>query len=159
SMLAHNPTFAVRDFAGELRWQPDGHGDVGFDMTARTDSLTLTDNVRQADRDDVEGRMKREVLESAAFPEIAYCAKEIVTSAGKDNKFRLRMHGALALHGVANPLIIDADLVRHSDGVRLQGSFPLYMSEYRIRPVTALGGAIQLRDQLRLDFDLVAWIA
>ena len=157
SMLAHNPTFAVRDFAGELRWQLDAAAEHGFDMTVRADSLTLVDDVRPADRAEVEGRMRREVLETEAFPEIAYCAKEIVTTGGSGNKFRLRMHGALALHGVANPLLVDADLVRHEGGVRMQGSFPLRMSEYRIRPVTALGGAIQLRDQLRLDFDLVAW--
>jgi hypothetical protein len=30
-------------------------------------------------------------------------------------------------------------------------------TDYGIRPVTALGGAIQLRDQLRLSFDIVAW--
>jgi polyisoprenoid-binding protein YceI len=156
SMLAHNPTFAVRDFAGELRWSPDGAGDQGFDMTVRADSLKLTDEVRPADRDEVEGRMDREVLETTAFPEIAYCARHIMTTTGGGDRYRLRLVGALALHGVANPLTIDADLVRQGDGVRMQGSFPLGMSEYRIRPVTALGGAIRLRDQLRLDFDLVA---
>jgi hypothetical protein len=29
------------------------------------------------------------------------------------------------------------------------------MSDHRIRPVTALGGAIKLKDELSLSFDLV----
>jgi polyisoprenoid-binding protein YceI len=157
SLLAHNPTFAVRDFAGELRWQPDAAEKQGFDMTLRADSLKLTDEVRPVDRDEVEGRMRREVLEVMRFPEIAYSAKKIETTAGTGNRHRLRLLGALALHGVANPLPIDADLVRYDDGVRMQGEASLRMSEFRIRPVTALGGTIQVRDALKLAFDLVGW--
>jgi hypothetical protein len=44
-----------------------------------------------------------------------------------------------------------------NDGIRLAGEFPLRLSEYWIGPVTALAGAIQLRDQLRVAFDVVAW--
>jgi polyisoprenoid-binding protein YceI len=157
SMLAHNPTFAVREFAGELRWQPDAAGNLGFDMTIRADSLKLTDEVRPVDRDEVEGRMRREVLEVTIFPEIAYRANKIETIAGTENRYRLRFLGALALHGVANPLPIDADLIRYDDGVRMQGEASVRMSAFKIRPVTALGGAIQLRDALKLAFDLVAW--
>ena len=42
-------------------------------------------------------------------------------------------------------------------GVRLTGESTLRLSDYRIRPVTALAGAIRLNDELRLVFDLVAW--
>ena len=41
------------------------------------------------------------------------------------------------------------------DGLRLRGECPLRLSDYRIRPVTALGGTIRLKDELKLSFDLV----
>jgi hypothetical protein len=43
-----------------------------------------------------------------------------------------------------------------SDGLRLQGDATLRMSDYRIAPVTALGGSIKLEDTLKLKFDLIA---
>jgi polyisoprenoid-binding protein YceI len=154
SMLAHNPTFAVGDFEGTLCRRPDA-AVTEFDMTVRADSLKLTDDVRPADRAEIEERMLREVLQTATYPEIAYSARKIETIAGTSDRCRLRFDGALALHGAANPLTIEAELQRFDDGVRMQGEFPVRMSEYRIRPVTALGGAIRLRDSLRLAFDLV----
>jgi hypothetical protein len=45
-------------------------------------------------------------------------------------------------------------LVVYDDGVRLAGASRLLLSEYGIRPVTALGGAIKLKDELKVSFDL-----
>ena len=58
SFLGHSPTFAVRDFAGELCWEPDRPEGAGLVVTVRADSLELIDNVRPADREDIEGRMR-----------------------------------------------------------------------------------------------------
>ena len=52
------------------------------------------------------------------------------------------------------PHQIVAELLVFSDGLRLRGEDSLRMSDYRIRPVTALGGAIKLRDDLHLAFDI-----
>jgi hypothetical protein len=49
---------------------------------------------------------------------------------------------------------VDAELLVFNDGVRLAGRSVLRMSEYGIAPVTALGGAIRLKDELRVSFDL-----
>jgi polyisoprenoid-binding protein YceI len=67
------------------------------------------------------------------------------------------MRGELALHGVTRPHEQDAQLLLYSDGVRLTGETSLRLSDYGIRPVTALAGTIKLKDQLHLAFDLVAW--
>jgi polyisoprenoid-binding protein YceI len=157
SFAAHSPTFAVRDFAGQLRWQPEAPADAGLDVTVRAEALQLTDIVRPADRDEIEGRMRREVLETAAYPEVRFQSEQITTVAAAVPRYRLRIAGRLALHGVTRPLTIEAELMHYSDGARLGGEFPLRMSEFHIRPVTALGGAIKLRDELRLAFDIVAW--
>src|SRR5262245_17902023 len=74
SFLAHNPTFAVREFAGQLRWEPGTSEGPGLDVSVRADSLELTDNVRPADREEIEGRMRREVLAVSAYPDIRFQA-------------------------------------------------------------------------------------
>ena len=157
SFLGHSPTFAVRHFGGELRWQPDAPDDAGLAVTVRADSLELTDSVRPGDREEIEGRMRREVLEVALYPEIRFQADEIATSTVAENRYRLRVGGLLTLHGVTRREAIDAEILHYNDGVQLGGKFSLRLSDYRIRPVTALGGAIKLKDELRVAFDIVAW--
>jgi polyisoprenoid-binding protein YceI len=156
SFLGHSPTFAVRNFEGELRWQPDTSEGAGLDVIVRADSLELLDNVRPADRAEIESRMKREVLESHANPEIRFESAEFAAALVVANRYRFRAAGMLSLRGVTNRHVFEAELLLFDDGVRLGGGFPLRMSEYRIRPVTALGGSIQLRDQVQVSFDIVA---
>ena len=72
-------------------------------------------------------------------------------------RYRLRIGGRLTLHGVTRPHRGRrgiAGLRRCASGSAART--PLRLSDYRIRPVTALGGTIRLKDELRLTFDLVA---
>ncbi len=156
SFMAHSPTFTVRGFEGELRWRPDAAEPARLVITVRADSLDLLDKVRPADRAEIEDRMRREVLEVAAHPTIQFESNEIRTDAVAADRYRLGIRGTLSLHGVANPEAIEAELHRFHDGVRLVGEFPLWLSAYRIRPVTAVGGSIRLQDQLRVSFDVGA---
>jgi polyisoprenoid-binding protein YceI len=157
SFLGHSPTFAVRYFKGMLCWQPDTSAEARLEVTVRADSLVLVDNVRPADRAEIEGRMRGEVLAVADYPEIHFEATEIAATNIAGHRYRLRLTGRLTLHGITNRQAIDAEILLYHDGSRLIGEFPLRLSDYRIQPVTALGGAIQVRDELRVSFDIVAW--
>lgn len=157
SFVAHSPTFAVRDFQGELRWQPESSAEAGLDLAVRATSLDLLDQVRPADRADIEGRLRRDVLAVDAYPDIRYRADAIVTLAAAPPRYRLRLAGELTLRGIRRAHPLEADLEQYSDGVRLAGETALLLSDHGVPPVTALGGAIRLQDRLRLTFDLAAW--
>jgi hypothetical protein len=129
---------------------------AGLEVTVRASSLELVDAVPPADRAEIEGRMRQEVLETAAYPEIRFQATEIATVPLGDNRYRLHIDGLLSLRGVNNHHGFEAEPLHYNDDVRLRGEFPPRLSYHRIPPVTALGGAIRLRDQLRVSFDLVA---
>jgi polyisoprenoid-binding protein YceI len=155
SGLAHSPTFAVREFTGEFRFTPETWADAALHLTVKADSLTLTDSVRPQDRDDIEGRMRREVLEITAHPEIVFQSTEIAADRVADDWYRLRIKGEIRLHGVKRPQSADVQ-VRILDGqVRLSGQCTLSLSAYRIKPVTALGGMIKLKDELKFEFDIL----
>jgi polyisoprenoid-binding protein YceI len=157
SFVAHSPTFAVRDFAGEVRFDPEAPAATSLWLTVRADSLDLLDPVKPADREEIEGRMRREVLQAGVNAEIHFEADDLTGRRAGDNGYQVRLHGRLTLHGVVHPHDLDAELLYYPDGVRLSGETILRLSDYNIRPVTALGGTIRLRDELRLAFDLVAW--
>jgi polyisoprenoid-binding protein YceI len=155
SILGHSPTFAARVFSGVVRLDDPARGGVGVDLTVRADSLALLDQVKAADREEIEGRMRREVLEAAAFPEIAFETVEAEADEVGQGRYRAFLGGRLTLHGVSQRLGIDAEMTADPDAVRLRGGSTIRMSLYRIRPVTALGGAIKLKDELSVSFDLV----
>jgi polyisoprenoid-binding protein YceI len=157
SFLGHSPTFVVRDVTGQVRFDPASPELASLEVVARADSLELLDRVKPADRDDIEGRMRHEVLQTNAYPEVRYEAAGVTAQEAGAHQYRLRMNGRMSLHGVTSRQPVDALLEQYTDGIRLGGEFDLALSDYHIRSVTALGGAIRLQDRLRVAFDLVAW--
>ena len=154
--LGHNPTFAVLDFSGTIRFEDGQVLGMTIDLAAGTDSLDLLDQVSDSDRREIVQRMKRDVLESADHPESTYQGEAKSSNPLSSSEFRVRFEGMMSLHGESRPHSIDADLRIFRDVIRLIGRSPLRLSEYRIKPVTALAGAIKLKDELQMVFDLGA---
>ena len=156
SALAHSPTFAARDFKGEMSFSSETFEDASLLVVVRAASLELTDNVKEADRKEILKTMQEQVLQSAQHPGITYRGTAFVGTRIADNWFRIKIHGNLSLRHVDKPREIDAQLRLLDSGARLSGELALSQAAYGIRPVTALAGMIKLKDVLKLVFDL-AW--
>jgi polyisoprenoid-binding protein YceI len=115
----------------------------------------VANSVSPKDREEIEGQMRLEVLETASYPEIVFQAAEITADKVADNWYRLLLKGELRLHGVKRAQPVEAQLRILDDQVRLSGQGTLLLSAYRIKPVSALGGLIKLKDELKIDFELV----
>jgi polyisoprenoid-binding protein YceI len=94
-------------------------------------------------------------LETARCPEIVFQGKEITAGKIAENWYRVQFSGKLSLHGVTNPHQVDTQLRIVGDQVRLSGDCTLRPSAYRIKPVSALGGLITLRDELKFVYEIV----
>jgi len=157
SFLGHSPTFAVRDFAGGMGLTGPTFAGAWLEITVQAGSLELIDAVSPGDRADIEGRMRGEVLETASYREVGFRGTDLSGEQVSVGRYRLRVDGQLSLHGVTNPHRVEAQLVIYEDGIRLSGESALRPSDYRIRPVSALGGGIRLKDHLQFSFDMVGW--
>jgi polyisoprenoid-binding protein YceI len=155
SSLGHSPTFAICEFTGELLFAPDAPAETSLRLTVKTASLAVTDSVSAKDRDDIESRMRKEVLETAAYPEIVYQSTQVAAVKIADDWYRLRLVGNLQLHGVKKPHALEAQLRLAVEQARVSGQCTLLLSAYRIQQVSALGGLIKLKDELKFNFDLV----
>jgi polyisoprenoid-binding protein YceI len=156
SAFGHSPTFAVRDFAGEVRFGGGEIENLALELSVRPDSLELEDRVSAADRKEIEDRMRRDVLETSAYKEITFRSTDVAFDPIARGRYRLRIGGLLSLHGVTRPHQVDAELLIIDDGLRLRGGGSLRLSDFRIKPVTALGGTIKLKDEVKLAFDILA---
>jgi polyisoprenoid-binding protein YceI len=155
SALAHDPTIIVRDFTGEMQLTPDTFESVAFQMTVKADSLEVTGNVKPQDRQEIESRMRQEVLEVARFPEIRYKSTAVKAAKIAENWYRLQITGDLSLHGVTKALPVDAQCRLVENEIRLSGELTLLQPVFRIKRVTAVGGLITLKDELKVSFEIV----
>jgi polyisoprenoid-binding protein YceI len=156
SFMGHSPAFAVRDFSGTVAFDAGRVGGMRLDLNVRADSLALTGEFRSADREEIERTMRREVLETADYPQIRYEAMAVSSETSSPGRYCVRLDGRLSLHGVTLEHPAEAELTVFDDGLRLSGTSVVRLSGHRIRPVTALGGTIRLKDELRVTYDLAA---
>jgi polyisoprenoid-binding protein YceI len=153
--FAHSPKFAIRQFAGEMRFVPEIPAESSFEMTVQAATLELIDNVKEKDRQEIQDQLMNEVLEVEKYPLITFASTAIALTKIADDWFRAQLRGDMQLHGVTKVQSIDAQLRYVERDVRLAGEFTLMLPDYRIKRITALGGMIKLKDDLKFQFDLV----
>jgi polyisoprenoid-binding protein YceI len=157
SMLGHNPTISIPDIQGEVQFSSGTLEDASLRLVIQTASLVDTDDISKKDRQEIERQMHDDVLEANGFPEIIYdCPRVSSVQKIGEGAFSVSLDGELTLHGVTNNQSITARVTLSSDILRAKGDFSVNQSDYDIRPVSAAGGTIKLKDELKLSFDIAA---
>ena len=156
SSLGHSPTFAIRDFHGDLEFAPESLTAAALRVQVRADSLEVMDDIKSKDRQEIESTMSNTVLETAKFPEISFASTSVAATQLGDSRYQANINGNLTLHGSTRPITIPTQVTLMGDMLRAGGEFPLLQSNFGIAPVSAAGGTIKLKDELKLSFDIVA---
>ena len=131
--------------------------DASLRLVAQAASLTVTDDISNKDRHEIERRMYDEVLEAGGFPEIIYdCPRASAVQKIGEGLYSVSLNGELTLRGVMRNQVVAAQVTLKGDILRAAGQVSVRLSDYEIRPVSAAGGTIKLKDELRLSFDIAA---
>ncbi len=157
SSFGHSPRIAIRDFQGKVSFTLTGSTieNARLNLSVRAGSLEVIDDVSEKDREEIHRKMCDEVLETDRFPDIVYeCSK--ISASGSGNRYWVALNGELSLHGVTGPLPVSARAVINSDSLRVSGEFSVRQSDYEIKLVSAAAGAIRVKDEVKLTFDIMA---
>jgi polyisoprenoid-binding protein YceI len=154
--LSHGLTVAIRDFTGELRFAPETLSNASIEMKIKADSLTVTDELKESDRREVERTMKEQVLRSSEHPVIEFKSSSVKSDKTTENHYRLDVGGYLTLNGQVRSHSFEAQVVFASDSLRAHGQFEARQSDYGIPLISAAGGLIKVRDEMKLHFYIVA---
>lgn len=157
SAFGHSPTLAVRGLAGEVDFDADSPGEATLRLGFSTGSLVVLDNIGETDRREIERKTREEVLEIAHFPEVVYRSLQVSARPTGEGAYKVGLNGELSLHGVTRNQAIEASVLVAHNYLHARGESTIRQSDYRIEPVTALGGAIKLKDELVLTFDIKAF--
>jgi polyisoprenoid-binding protein YceI len=156
SSFGHSPTIAVPDFDGEISLNPDAVEKSFLRLTIQSASLNVTDDISEKDREEINRRMLREVLEADSFPQIVYeCSRATASKVG-ESQYWMALNGDLTLHGVTRSQPVSARVLVNGDMLRATGELSIRQSDYRIQPVSAAAGTIRVKDELKLSFDISA---
>jgi polyisoprenoid-binding protein YceI len=156
--LAHNPTFAVRKYEGAVEFDPEHPTSASLTLKIAAPSLELVDDVSAKDRREISRVMHEEALEDDKYAVILYeCPTSAATVAKTgDGQFDITLNGQLTLHNVTRPQTVHARVVASPAMLRAFGEFAVKQTDYGIRLVSAAGGTIKVKDELKCAFDLVA---
>ena len=121
---------------------------IEFVLDART-LRVMDSDVSDKDKIEIQSTMLGpKVLDSAEFHEISFHSTEV--SRTGDNAWTV--NGDLTLHGQTRPVKVK---VERRDG-RYRGSAQLRQKEFGITPVTVAGGSVKVKDEVRVEFEIVA---
>lgn len=156
SAMGHNPTIGIRDFSGEMTFDPESVAAGSFRLSIKSTSLSVQDDISDKDRREIERLMNEQVLETKNFPQINFESSEIAVSKMGDALFSARLNGTLNFHGVARGETITARVSWMGSMLRASGEFPLSQAKYDVKPVSVAGGALKIKDELKFSFEIVA---
>jgi polyisoprenoid-binding protein YceI len=89
-----------------------------------------------------------QVLDTVHFPEIAFRS----TTVERLGAGQWRVHGELTLHGQTHPVDVEVTLA----GGHYRGTARLKQRDFGMAPISIMGGTVKVKDEVRVEFDIVA---
>jgi polyisoprenoid-binding protein YceI len=156
SAFGHNPTVAIRSFTGEAWFRPQAPEQSSMRLRIDPGALTISGEVNEKDRDEMNRVMKQDVLETDRYPEIAFEASGTEAAKITEGMYRIALAGKLYMHGVEKDVQFPCNVTVGEDSLRANGEFTIRQTDYRIKLVSVAGGTLKLKDELKFSFDIMA---
>jgi polyisoprenoid-binding protein YceI len=156
SSFGHNHTIGIREFTGEANITPDAIAPASLQLTIKADSLAVLDKVSASDKQEIETKMRNEVLETGQFANITFKSTNISASKTGEGQYDIQIWGDVTLHVFTKSILFNRHMSLSGNSLRSKGEFALRQSEFKIKPVSAAGGTIKVKDELKFSFEIVA---
>jgi len=148
----------VKSFSGRVVVPAAGAGAGSLEMEVDAPSLEVLDKEpSEEDKKKIFNSMHNEVLESAKYQKITFKSVSVsdVKQAGSD-AYSFVVNGDLSLHGVTKRIAVPVAATVTPQQLRATGKYTLKQSDYGIKPYSAAGGTIKVKDEVEVNFNIVA---
>jgi len=156
SAFGHSPTFAIREFEGEVQLASDSLEGAGLRLKINAASLNVQDEISDKDRREMERMMNQDVLETQRFPEIVYECSSVTGAQAGPGQYTVKLNGQLTMHGVTRNQAVDARVNINGTMLRAFAEFTARQTDYDIKLVSAVAGSLKVKDELKLAFAIAA---
>src|ERR1700730_9425597 len=156
SGFGHNPVTAFRDFSGEVNFASGDITKSSVGITIKAASFEVQNDVSEKDRREIIRTMNDQVLEVGRFSDIAFESRQVSGMQLGESLYVLKIEGDLFLHGVTRSQTVSANVAASDEKLRAYGEFSIKQSDFKIRLVSVAAGALKVKDELKLVFDITA---
>ena len=156
--FGHDHLIAAKQISGQVQFDPQKIEPSSVHLRIPTKSMTVVDpGESEKDRRDVQATMEGErVLDVAKFPEITFTSSKVSAAKKTAEGWELTLSGNLKLHGVEKPVSFPLHVHVDNNELRGQGELSVLQTDYGITPVKVGGGAVKVKDKLKITFNIVA---
>jgi polyisoprenoid-binding protein YceI len=155
--MGHTHHFAIKEFSGEAEAASDTLNPGSLHLTVKADSLEETGaNFTEEQKKIINGGARKEVLQTASYPEIVFQSADVKSEKVADNQFKAEIGGNLTLHGVTRRIMIPAHVTINGNTLKASGEFSINRSDFGVKTHSIKGGMIRVRDKVKFTFDIQA---
>ena len=97
-----------------------------------------------------------EVLDVSRFPSITFRSRSVTGKAVSAGVWEVQVTGDLDLHGVKRALTVPLRIELSEQGLTATGKTALRQTDFGMKPVSAGGGTVKVKNEIGLDFRIVA---
>jgi polyisoprenoid-binding protein YceI len=156
--FGHDHLMAAKELAGQVQFDPQKIDQSTVRLKFPAKSITVIDpGESEKDRRDVQATMEGEkVLDVARFREISFTSSSVSAVKKTPGGWELTLSGNLNLHGVEKQVSFPLRVRAEAGELRGVGEISLLQSDYGITAVKVGGGAVKVKDKLKITFIVIA---
>lgn len=156
--FGHGHLVSAGEFSGQVLFDAGKIENSSVTLRVPVKALTVLDPGESAkDRQSVQSTMLGEkVLDAAQFPEMVFTSTGVTRAEKKADAWSVLVAGTLQLHGRKKSISLPLTLRFPQAGLAARGELSLRQSDYGIAPVRIAGGAVKVKDLLRIRFEIHA---
>lgn len=158
SGLAHDHEIGIKIFGGKIVVPESGAGNGSLELDVDTTSLQVLDKKpSEEDKKKIQANMHNDVLESAKYPKANFKSASVsdLKQTGAEN-YTFTLNGDLTLHGVTKRIAIPVSLTINAKQLRAEGKYLMKQTDFNIKPFSAAGGTIKVKNDITVNFNIVA---
>ncbi len=148
----HKLEIKAKDISGNLKFDPKSFSTGTLEIKVASNSLKVNNPTSEKDKKEIEETLCAKVLECDQFPSITFKSTQLQA---KDDQTHL-ITGDLSLHGVTQSLPFEVQIKHENNQLEATGEFTLKQTDFNIKPPSAMGGTIKVKNELKITFHFVA---
>lgn len=157
SGLAHNHEIGVKSFSGRVTVPEAGASGGSLELDVNAQSLTVLDKKpSEEDKKKIYNSMHSEVLESAKYQKINFKSTSVSDLKKTGDGYSFTLNGDLTLHGVTKRIAVPVSATITPQQLRAIGKYTLRQSDFGIKPYSAAGGTVKVKNEVVVNFNIVA---
>ncbi|HEY7700114.1 MAG TPA: YceI family protein, partial [Vicinamibacteria bacterium] len=147
----------VKGLGGRVEWNPEAPSSSRFVLEIDAASLTVADEeLSEADRAQVQSDMQAKALDLPQNPKIVFESTEVRVEKSEGATRRLKLLGTLRLRGAAKPAEVPVTLEVAEGRLSAKGEMELDSKIWGVPQISAVGGSVKTKEELKLAYEIVA---